>query len=368
LAGIAGLVLLYGLKDERRFIAMKTVLFLGAGFSRAWGLPVMQEFFQHAKNSEYLGDNDKDFLRKLQRKARQGVSMLQIGNDNLEEVLSFSLASRNFNSGYPNQGDSEYDRLCHILQEVYRRIDLKKWFESDGLLDNLKRLFGTGVNRHLTTNELTIITTNYDVMIEFMLSKFGWHCYLPGEWSVVEGKKHPVADKMCSSNKSQPLLCKLHGSLNWCLDPDDQTKFLVENSILYTDYLDDMRKHKGVYLPEVSFRNYEPIRTPLIVPPTLFKMQTIPTFREIWNVAGKALEEAEKLVFIGFSFQESDTYIQYFLAANLYENIDLRPIEIVDPKADEIYERLKKGKLGIHFRDLLKPINGKWEDIDYSVI
>lgn len=148
---------------------MKTVMFLGAGFSRAWGLPVMQEFFQHAKDSDYLKLGDKDFLRELQSKAQKGVSMLQVRHNNLEEILSFCLASKNFNTGYPNQGDTEYDRLCNILQEVYRCIDIKKWQENHGLLDNIQRLFGIGIDSKLTTNELSIITTNYDVMIEFLL-------------------------------------------------------------------------------------------------------------------------------------------------------------------------------------------------------
>ena len=349
---------------------MKTVLFLGAGFSRAWGLPVMQEFFQHAKDSDYLKLDEKNYLRELQSKAQKGVSMLQVGHDNLEEILSFCLASKTFNADYPNQGDNEYDRLCNILQEVYRHIDMKKWWkENDSLLEKLKTLFGIGIDsKKLTTNELSIITTNYDVMIEFILSKLGWHCYLPGKWNaVVVDKKYHMAGQMCSDNKSHPLLCKLHGSLNWYSEPDDATKFQVENAILGS-YTKELRHPKEIYLPKVSFNNYKPIRTPLIVPPTLFKMQTSPIFRVIWNEAGKALEEAEKLVFIGFSFPKSDIYIRYFLAANLFENVDLRTIEIIDPNADKICGRLKDSNFGIHFTSRLRPIEGKWEETDYCVV
>lgn len=189
----------------------------------------------------------------------------------------------------------------------------------------------------------------------------GCNCYLPGQWNaVVEDEKYHVLRRMCSDNKSHPLLCKLHGSLNWYFEPDDATKFQVENAILVGDcIIDDPRHHKNFNLPKVSFRNYKPISTPLIVPPTLFKMQTSPIFRVIWNEAGKALEEAEKLVFIGFSFPESDIYIRYFLAANLFENVDLRTIEIIDPNADKICGRLKDSNFGIHFTSRLRPIEGK---------
>jgi hypothetical protein len=347
---------------------MKIVLFLGAGFSRAWGLPVMEEFFQYAKDSDYLKPDDKNFLRELQAKAQKGVSMLQVRHNNLEEILSFCLASKNFNAGYPNQGDSEYDRLCRILQKVYRRINLREWHNNNGLLDKLKRLLGIGIDRKLTTNELSIITTNYDVMIEFTFSQLGWHCHLPCEWVGIKEEKYQVVGQIYSDNKSQPLLCKLHGSINWFRDVNDATKLQVENVILSYNYFGDTHEFETFYLPKVSCEDCEPIGTPLIVPPTLFKMQTIPIFREIWNSAGKALEEAEKLVFIGFSFPESDTYIKYFLAANLYENVDLRSIEIIDPNADKICERLKVSNYGIHFKDRLRSVKGKWEETDYSIV
>lgn len=349
---------------------MKIVLFLGAGFSRAWGFPVMQEFFQYAKDADYLRDEDKRFLRELQSKAQRGVNMLQVRHNNLEEILSFCLASRNFNAGYPDQGDDEYDRLCNVLQEVYRRVDLKRWHANNGQLGSLRRLLGIGsrANSKLTTNELSIITTNYDVMIEFVLSRLGWHCYLPGQWDAIEENEYSVAGQMCSDDKTQPLLCKLHGSLNWFFGPDDATKLRVENVMLNLEYFGDPREPKRINFPKVSIEEYQTTRTPLIVPPVLFKMQTIPTFREIWNSAGKALEEAEKLVFIGFSFPESDTHIRYFLAANLFENVDLRTIEIVDPNADRIFERLKDSNFGTHFKDRLMAINDKWEESEYCVV
>jgi hypothetical protein len=56
------------------------------------------------------------------------------------------------------------------------------------------------------------------------------------------------------------------------------------------------------------------------------------------------------------------------LAANLYENVDLRGIDIVDPNANEICDRLRnKSAFGMHFKDRLKPVQGKWEEINYSI-
>jgi len=54
---------------------MKAVLFLGAGFSRAWCLPVMEEFFQYAKDCNHIDPREKDFLRGLQVEAAKGTNM-----------------------------------------------------------------------------------------------------------------------------------------------------------------------------------------------------------------------------------------------------------------------------------------------------
>ena len=51
---------------------MNIVLFLGAGFSRAYGLPVMRKFFTRARRSDCLSAEDKSFLDRLQEKAQVG--------------------------------------------------------------------------------------------------------------------------------------------------------------------------------------------------------------------------------------------------------------------------------------------------------
>ena len=53
--------------------------------------------------------------------------------------------------------------------------------------------------------------------------------------------------------------------------------------------------------------------------------------------------------------------MRYFLGASLAENVALEAIHIIDPKADEIVDRLGKcGQYGAHFIDMLKPYNRCW--------
>ncbi|MGD0077609.1 MAG: SIR2 family protein [Sedimentisphaerales bacterium] len=349
---------------------MKTVLFLGAGFSAAWGLPTMNQFFNYANDSAHLTNEDKVFLNKLQERAYRGANMFQVVRNNLEEILSFCLSEYSLGVGYPDKSNNEYKKLCQILQEVYRRFDIEKCI--DGEIKNAcQRLLAFKGRYTPQSYELGIITTNYDIMAEFYLKDLGFDFCLPGKWRPTSEAKTNLY-KTLESAPSGSLFCKLHGSLNWYTDTKDEDSFIVESGIEdgYYDLDSEEENSVGqrVSLPNVFSNTYKPPDIPVIVPPTLFKMQTEPRFQAIWRSAGELLRNTDKLVFIGFSFPDSDIHIKYFLAANLYDNVRLKGIDIVDPEADKICNELKKSKLGNHFKELLNSIPGKWEENDYSVV
>jgi hypothetical protein len=61
------------------------------------------------------------------------------------------------------------------------------------------------------------------------------------------------------------------------------------------------------------------------------------------------------------SFPETDAYMRYFLGASLAENVALEAIHIIDPRADEIVNRLgHSGQYGAHFLDMLEPYDRCW--------
>ena len=68
---------------------MSYVYFLGAGFSAAYGLPVMNQFFSVARQSALLQPWEKIFLAEVQRFAHVGVRLVTISRNNMEEILSF---------------------------------------------------------------------------------------------------------------------------------------------------------------------------------------------------------------------------------------------------------------------------------------
>ncbi len=96
----------------------KIVLFLGAGFSKPFGFPVMLDFFTHADNSDLITVAEKDFLTGLRTETRGASSQLRTEDRNLEDVLSFALVS-------PTKPGKKkpIKRLQSILQRIYSRFD-----------------------------------------------------------------------------------------------------------------------------------------------------------------------------------------------------------------------------------------------------
>ncbi len=100
---------------------MKITLFLGAGFSRAYGLPVMTEFLSFADQSYRLNEEEKKLIGRIVLEARSANSFLQSSPVNLEDILSFSEMKdrlKHFEDGEESQNSN----IRRILQKIYTDI------------------------------------------------------------------------------------------------------------------------------------------------------------------------------------------------------------------------------------------------------
>jgi hypothetical protein len=73
---------------------MNIALFLGAGFSAAFGLPVMNRFFEVARTHPRLSTEDRQFLQTINGQAKSAAGMVYSRIDDLEHVLSFALMAQ----------------------------------------------------------------------------------------------------------------------------------------------------------------------------------------------------------------------------------------------------------------------------------
>jgi len=337
-----------------RSLDLNLVLFLGAGFSKPFGLPTMTGFFDHALgDGSPLDGQERSLITDLRRQVRKTTSMLDADEGNLEDLLSVCLFS---DEGWPG---AVSPALLRCLWKVYRSLDpgiCEPLFESA-----LKKLVGFD---QIDSHHHTVITTNYDVVAEYGFWRIRRPLGLPCEWQPTADakKEHLLHDPMGSTR----VICKLHGSINWFLGQGgDSADLLQVDGRIKHDVELSPEGRASLSVPHVSHKKCpSPERAPLIVPPTLYKGFYPACFNPIWKAARDALRKADRLVFVGYSFPPSDTHLKYFLACSLAENVSFKSIDILDLEASQICDRLRlpSAGFGSAFRQKLRAFDGRWEE------
>ncbi len=328
---------------------MNIVLFLGAGFSKPFGFPVMSEFFSAVDGNPRLTSDEKRFVGELLLDARRANSFLKSSPTNLEDVLSFAVMRDRLGL---SQGNSE-SRVLRVLQAVFTH--------ASGARDHWEKydVFRQFLGFDPTAQEaprLSIITTNYDLNAECVLWRHGLQCRPGFDWKQVsDGGGYSVRGQLYSEG-GLPVF-KLHGSVNWFL-PGAEGALSVEGRIVSVGH------HGDGALPLACTGNWDSPTDPVLVPPSFLKPDLVGPLGEIWANAASALKEAHAVVFVGYSFPDSDTEMMYFLATGLSENSLIRRIVLVDPDVDGLLARLSApgSRVGEHFRSLLDPVASGWTD------
>lgn len=301
---------------------MRRVYVLGAGASKGAGLPLMNDFLDRAKEL-------KDKLRDKFDDLWDYFNEPKFRNLNIEDILGYldmeiSLNNLNFDKRI------KY-RLLNFIQNV---IILSYYYGDDKNLSHYSNL----LNRFIQslTKDDTIITFNYDVLIDDFLNKNG---FLPDYGIDLQYKK-------LSEKETHIPLFKLHGSLNWsicgkCQKPswNEYDNLLKRSkSTKNDDESDELYQLFELTNRRICQTNekHRRIEETLIVPPSWNK-HDYPYIKDLWLKASNNLKNANKIIFIGYSFPQTDIYFKYLLLTSLPKsNI---PVEVVDPKIQNIAGR-----------------------------
>lgn len=333
---------------------MKLVLFLGAGFSAQFGLPVMNDFLSFVHTSKVVKEEDKAFLGRLVIEARQANSFLQSSPVNLEDLLTFAIMGDRLKLG-PEADGNRGDRVRRLLQRVYTEVRSPGTFWTD--FDDVTKFVNVDLSRR--EHELTIVTTNYDMMVECAFHHMGMRVNPCIPYRPIIENRRPETDAFYSA--SGPHLLKLHGSVNWYVPEDWPAGFEVESRMTTAQH-SGQDGPKQVPLPKAVFAPEQDSRVPAVIPPSFLKPDMSGPLTDVWAKAAGALRSARRVVFVGYSFPPSDMEMKYFLARSLQDNPDLERIDIIDPNADAILARIKSetSGYGTHFRDFLKGTALRW--------
>jgi len=335
---------------------MKTVFFMGAGFSAPFGLPTMNEFLNEIARTDRISQEDKEFIYGLVLDARRANSILESSPTNLEDLLSFAVMGDRI----VILGDKEEPkgpRIKYILHRIYSALESTKF---DTYWDDFKQ-FSIFLGQDLTKikSNISFVTTNYDLIIECTLFESGLNALLPFQYKTTYDKHGRL---FYDKTDGIPLF-KLHGSLNWF--ENDKGEIAIDDRLIEVT----MNPEKKNLLPAQYIDNYKSPGDILLIPPTFLKPDLPPELMKNWSGAAQEIQRAEILVFVGYSFPSSDIEMKYFLARSLENNAVLRKIIIVNPDANQICNRLKKPKSGYgsHFKDFLEPLPGRWGELKLSI-
>lgn len=321
-------------------IAMpRSVYVLGAGFSHSFNcemFPLIRDFLRTAKaNFVYNPEGDHRELARV---------IATYFNDHyypdIEKVLSFLSAAPLHNRIIPHEHRSVmYDELVEIIVIMLSMASQSK-ADSVSTTDTYTRFALS-----LVDSETTIITFNYDLLIDTLLMETNkWHRY-DGY-----GVEIPLVDDAMPTPRthfprqptrlitySKATLLKLHGSINW----GSPTIFQDKSDAVY-----QLPVNGGVSIGDFAVQTdvgspFTMYFKPVLIPPILDKSFWLrnPTFRVLWNMAMEAIDDANTITFIGYSLPVTDFMAEFMFRQGISMHSTETKIVVVDPNASELRKR-----------------------------
>ncbi|MCY2953031.1 MAG: SIR2 family protein [Planctomycetota bacterium] len=377
------------------------VLLLGAGFSAGAGLPTMSNFGNASRHElkalrelaessmapdppvAYSGPMLVEAGRTFQRfqdYCCKASPVVALDTSNMEEL--FCIAESLRESHVPKGGPDDDSPVLHMDGDSYsidylmEQIQLWLWkiyqqlppaspenpdavSQAEPYLRLIKQLRADHVSN------LTILTTNYDIVFEYFAHRGGMPCWYPikllEHLSVKDGRSSFLA-----LGKPGPCICKLHGSINYfegqCLHYREVCKDTIDDEWLGISAeltkLDDRIGGSRVSSANPAIlavgaiwalrAKYGPHITPAIIAPTYAKLRARLWLRETWAAAVGSIRNARLLLIIGYSMPPSDGFMRAMIQAAMIQRSPDNPliVYVVDP-ANAVKDR---------YQELFKPL------------
>lgn len=268
-----------------------------------------------------LGNLYSDFSKSLKSVGEEYSEICALRNTIRaaikEEKISVNLEDI-FTSFDKSVLSSEYvHRYTYSQMDIirYSIMRLFSYYFSKGVIDHsfdqrdYKNFVGYIKSRR-TANPVTIITTNWDTLLEEYFQRQNIKYYYGFQFPYTS---EDFRDKIVNE---KILLLKIHGSANWlkCLHcgaisvykDNDAASFLFEDG-----------KHECCSLCGAGENSNEPSLQPEIITPTMIKSLSNRLYSNLWGSAASEIRNATHIVFVGYSFPIADFDFRYMLQKNV---------------------------------------------------
>ena len=252
---------------------------------------------------------------------------------------------------------TQYQTRMEFLRYVKNRLNLGS---KNPICEKHKNLFKE------IKNEESIITLNYDLVVDNVLSKLQRNDsggldngQLKSGYWLIEVRT-PYGGRLSSSLPigKGGFYIKLHGSIDWlyCPNPD-----CFNNKHFLPNYIDSPDSHNNIGDPcRICGTGYDIA----IVPPSMKKsFEKFPKLGLLWHVAFEKLRGAETIIMIGMSLPESDYYLRWLIREAMIKRDKPPILIIVNTEESDVYKAKKL--IGVEkakwFKGLLKFIEEECE-------
>lgn len=281
-------------------------LFLGAGFSKwAVDLPIGKDLFDFVIEPWGPREHKKLKIIKSIKDSWNVSHPNELTEQFIAEALLFPKNEKEIVLWYLVRRLSEPFIWKEFYAQRWRRhvlmIDEKRKFTIDGI-KKTREFF----QQHRGSRLSGIITTNYDLIVEYALGTKEFNYGTP--YQVLTGRgSYPLSQWRNPVTLTGTIpLSKIHGSISW------------DESAFYTDGRRGLSGHA------------------LIVAPTPEK-KTPESLRLVWELAKSILNKATKLLVFGFAFNPYDEAVLNLLQT---EGKNIKSVLLID--IESRYDRAKK--------------------------
>ncbi len=304
----------------------KIVYFLGAGASKNFGYPltneIMPEILRYLINHDLFNNasNSLDEEKEQEKDLKDFIDILYPGLKdidpiaesnripNITEVLSMVEYCCFYNlPPHPSLCDEKLFYFRDLLNRGIAEI-LRKYISKDVQKHNNKFLsFKKQIKDKIKNEDVTIITTNYDLLVDKLCDTYSKKNKVDFGISYRDVKSNgiilPVAPNL--------RYYKIHGSMNW-LKCDQCGYYYInhDGSISHQAFIKELTTHNTCICNSQRNINYKLKLKSILVAPSLIRDIRDSNLLQIWKASLEAIRTADKLIIIGYSFPSEDLGIK----------------------------------------------------------
>jgi hypothetical protein len=322
----------------------KTVFVLGAGFSVPAKLPaqidILKNLSTEIRSKRYYRNVKDLYARLFQIKASQ-----EMGNVPLEDIFTFldrAISNRESTNTIsldliPKRQASLRRLISMILNEKMKAFAAQREFEENRVV--YERFFRKLIDKRYVNradDPFCIISLNWDTLPEYFISRIihsrtkfkdvriDYTCYDYDYDDDISSPKYIPSIHLKRLRKYNIKLQKLHGSLNWGYCSSCGRLYIKNNYSQPPVFYEDKKEKVCKLCTATPLKRF-------IITPTLLKDLNNTHLKMIWHNALMDLQEAERIVFIGYSFPLADFEFRYVLAKAMSgsKNADKKKIRVL---------------------------------------